>query len=77
MRATVMQIVGWAFAALCAIYVICPIDVLPEAILGPLGFADDFGTLISGIGAAMAALRAGEDKAAMAANKGPWERSRN
>jgi len=27
---------------LCGIYILCPIDFIPEALLGPFGLVDDF-----------------------------------
>jgi uncharacterized membrane protein YkvA (DUF1232 family) len=67
-RAALLQVFGWVFAAFCLIYFISPVDVLPEAILGPfLGLFDDAAAVMAGVAAARAAWRAGKDKAAMAA----------
>jgi len=35
----------WLAAALTVGYVIFPIDVMPEAFLGPIGFLDDVGVM--------------------------------
>ncbi|MCW4386169.1 DUF1232 domain-containing protein [Salinibacterium sp. SYSU T00001] len=35
----------WFAAAAAVIYAISPIDAIPELILGPLGFVDDFGVV--------------------------------
>jgi uncharacterized membrane protein YkvA (DUF1232 family) len=59
LRDLLVQVVGWLFAIFCAIYCISPIDVLPEAILGPFGLVDDVGAAAVGLMSAMAAYRAG------------------
>ena len=70
LRAALVQVFGWVFAAFCLIYFVSPVDVLPEAILGPFfGLFDDAAAVIAGVTSARAAWRAGKDKAAMAANK--------
>lgn len=33
----------WVAAAAAVVYAVSPIDLIPELILGPLGFADDIG----------------------------------
>ncbi|AWB88713.1 DUF1232 domain-containing protein [Salinibacterium hongtaonis] len=35
----------WIAAIAAAVYAISPIDLIPELLLGPLGFADDIGVL--------------------------------
>ena len=59
LRDLLVQIVGWLFAVFCAIYVISPIDILPEAFLGPFGLVDDLGAAVVGVSSAIAAWRAG------------------
>lgn len=54
-----VQVAGWGVAVFSAVYVISPIDVIPEAFLGPIGALDDIAAAITGIGSAMAARRAG------------------
>ena len=44
-------------AVACGIYVLSPIDLMPEALLGPFGFIDDIGALAAGIVAARSAVR--------------------
>lgn len=44
----------WLFVAGCVIYLVSPIDLLPEAVLGPLGLPDDALALVA---AAVTALR--------------------
>jgi uncharacterized membrane protein YkvA (DUF1232 family) len=47
------------FAVACALYVLSPIDFMPEAILGPLGFVDDLGAMAAGIMSLKSAIRMG------------------
>ena len=42
---------GMIIALLSILYIISPIDILPEAILGPIGLIDDLVVLLIGIGA--------------------------
>jgi uncharacterized membrane protein YkvA (DUF1232 family) len=42
---------------LCVVYIISPIDLLPEAFLGPLGLIDDLGALFVAIAAFKKAYR--------------------
>src|ERR1700681_4493802 len=67
LRTMLIQVFGWVFAAFCALYCISPIDILPEAFLGPFGFVDDLGAVVAGIASARAAWKAGKDKAALSA----------
>jgi uncharacterized membrane protein YkvA (DUF1232 family) len=62
LREVMMPIVGWCFAIFCGIYVLSPIDILPEAFLGPFGLFDDVGAVVAGIVAARAAMSAGKGK---------------
>ncbi len=41
----------------CIVYVISPVDLMPEALLGPIGLIDDLGALLVGIASAREALR--------------------
>jgi len=59
LRDMLVQIVGWLFAAFCGVYLVSPIDVLPEAFLGPFGLVDDIGALVAGVLSARAAWKAG------------------
>ena len=58
LRSVVMPVVGAGLAIVCGIYAISPIDVLPEAFLGPFGLIDDVGAVVLGIASARAALTA-------------------
>jgi uncharacterized membrane protein YkvA (DUF1232 family) len=58
LREFLMPVVGWCVAIFCGIYCISPIDIVPEALLGPFGLIDDLGALVAGIAAARAAMNA-------------------
>ena len=62
LRAFLLPIVGWAVAIFCGIYCISPVDILPEAFLGPFGLVDDVGAVVAGIAAARAAMKAGKEE---------------
>ena len=48
LRSVLMPIVGWAMAIFCGFYAISPIDILPEAVLGPFGLIEISGRSLSG-----------------------------
>jgi uncharacterized membrane protein YkvA (DUF1232 family) len=60
LRNFLMPIIGWCFALFCGAYILSPVDIIPEALLGPFGLVDDAGALIAGICAASAAIRSGK-----------------
>lgn len=62
LREFLMPIVGWGVAIFCGIYCISPIDIVPEALLGPFGLIDDIGAVVGGIAAARAAIAATKDR---------------
>jgi uncharacterized membrane protein YkvA (DUF1232 family) len=64
LRDVMIQIVGWVFALFCGVYCISPVDIIPEALLGPFGLVDDAGAAVAGVASAVAAWRAGARKAA-------------
>jgi uncharacterized membrane protein YkvA (DUF1232 family) len=45
------------FAVGCVFYIVSPIDLMPEALLGPFGLIDDAGALGAALLAAHSALR--------------------
>lgn len=47
-RTVLNEVLGWAFAVLCGFYCLSPVDVMPEAVLGPFGFIDDAGAIFLG-----------------------------
>ncbi|HVX09878.1 MAG TPA: YkvA family protein [Pirellulales bacterium] len=61
-RAVINEVVSWAFLAFCAFYAISPIDVLPEAVLGPFGFIDDLGSVFLGYQGFKSAMSAREER---------------
>jgi uncharacterized membrane protein YkvA (DUF1232 family) len=61
LRAVLMQVVGWGMAAFCVLYGISPIDIMPEAVLGPFGLFDDLVAIGVAIASGSAALQAGRD----------------
>lgn len=58
LRATLLPILQWAFVIFCGIYCLSPVDLVPEALLGPLGLADDALMAIAGVASAIAARKA-------------------
>lgn len=64
LRDFLMPIVGGAFALFCGVYAVSPVDVMPEAILGPFGLFDDAVAVVAGVSSAVAASRAAKRLAA-------------
>ncbi|HEY2837678.1 MAG TPA: DUF1232 domain-containing protein, partial [Pirellulales bacterium] len=64
LRSTLVQICGWATAAMCGTYIVSPLDVVPDVFF-PFGFIDDILAAVAGYKAAKAAWDAGKEKAAM------------
>jgi hypothetical protein len=60
LRTFLMPIIGWCFALFCGAYILSPVDLLPEALMGPFGLIDDAGALFAGIFAASSAIKAGK-----------------
>ena len=42
---------GW-WVLICLLYILSPVDLVPEIILGPLGLVDDIGLLMFGVASA-------------------------
>lgn len=59
LRAFLLPIVGWGVAIFCGIYCISPVDIVPEALLGPFGLVDDLGAVAAGLTAAGVAMTSG------------------
>ena len=61
LRSVLMPIVGWAMAIFCGFYVVSPVDLVPEALLGPVGVIDDIGAIFVGISAAKMAMKSKDE----------------
>ncbi|HVX12074.1 MAG TPA: YkvA family protein [Pirellulales bacterium] len=48
LRTLLSEILSWAFVVGCALFVVSPVDLAPEAFLGPFGFVDDAGAVFLG-----------------------------
>ena len=64
LRTLLVQVSGWAGAAFCGMYALSPVDVMPEALLGPFGLPDDVLAVVIGIMSAISAWKAGKERAA-------------
>ena len=60
-RQLLMHFVAWLFVVACALYVVSPLDLMPE-ILGPFGVVDDFAAVVAGVSTAMVTMRAQRQK---------------
>jgi uncharacterized membrane protein YkvA (DUF1232 family) len=60
LRSTLIQICGWATAALCGAWVLSPVDPVPDVFF-PIGFIDDIIAACVGFKAAKAAWNAGKE----------------
>lgn len=48
LRNFLMPFVKIGIVALCGAYVLSPIDIMPEIVLGPFGMVDDLGAAVGG-----------------------------
>lgn len=62
LRAVLTEITSWAFLLFCGFYAVSPIDILPEAALGPFGFVDDLGAVFLGYQSFKSAMGAREER---------------
>ena len=62
LRAVLSEITSWAFLLFCGVYAISPIDILPEAVLGPFGFFDDLGAVYLGYQSFQSAMQARRER---------------
>jgi len=65
LRAVLTEFCGWAFMALCAVWAISPVDLFPEAALGPFGLVDDLGAVFLGWQSSKAAMKARQERQQM------------
>jgi uncharacterized membrane protein YkvA (DUF1232 family) len=61
LRFFLLEILGWSGTALAGLYILSPIDVIPDFI-PVVGWIDDVGALIGGIASFLAALSARSDR---------------
>lgn len=59
-RNVTKQVVHWLIAAFAGLYVISPVDLMPEIILGPVGALDDLVALVACILSIRSALLSGK-----------------
>lgn len=57
LREMLMPFLAWGFVALCGVYAISPVDVLPEILLGPFGLVDDLAAVVLGVGTAVTTVQ--------------------
>lgn len=62
MRTVLTEICSWAFLVFCAVYTVSPIDIIPEAALGPVGLVDDLGSVYLGYQAYRSAMAARRER---------------
>jgi len=62
LRDFLIPIFGWCVAIFLGLYCISPIDIVPEALLGPIGLIDDVGAFVTGIAAARVAMSRTKNK---------------
>jgi uncharacterized membrane protein YkvA (DUF1232 family) len=55
LRDFALPIIAWVFTAACGIYVISPLDAIPD-VVPVLGWIDDIGVAAAGIASAVTAL---------------------
>jgi uncharacterized membrane protein YkvA (DUF1232 family) len=61
MRSVLMEVLGWVGAVLAGIYVVSPIDAIPDFI-PVVGWFDDGGALIAGIASGVMAMIGRSDR---------------
>jgi hypothetical protein len=61
LRCVLLEVLGWLGTVLACVYVVSPIDVIPDFI-PVLGWIDDGGVLVGGIASAITAICARSDR---------------
>lgn|SRR5487761_1174193 len=61
-RTVLTEVVSWGFLAFCTAYTVSPLDILPEAVLGPFGFVDDLGAVFLGYQSFQSAMQARRER---------------
>jgi uncharacterized membrane protein YkvA (DUF1232 family) len=61
LRGFLLQVVGWALAVFCGVYVVSPIDVIPD-VIPVVGWIDDVGAAVVGVTSAVMAINAKNSK---------------
>ncbi len=64
LRSVGMEIGKWIMAALCAILVISPIDIIPD-VIPVLGWGDDIGYVVAAVAAARSAWKERQERQLM------------
>lgn len=64
-RDVAKQVVNWLVAVFAGLYVVSPIDLVPEAFFGPIGGIDDLLALVMCIVSARSAWAAGRTRSAV------------
>lgn len=41
MLESIKKLIKWGIIAICILYLLFPIDIIPESLLGPVGLIDD------------------------------------
>lgn len=62
LRTVLTEITSWAFLIFCGFYAVSPIDVIPEAALGPFGLLDDAGAVFLGYRSFQSAMQARRER---------------
>ena len=62
LRTVLTEICSWAFLLFCTFYTISPLDIIPEAALGPVGLVDDIGAVFLGYQSFLSAMKARRER---------------
>lgn len=62
LRTVLSEFLGYGMVAFCAFYAVSPVDIVPEAAFGPLGYIDDLGAVYGGYLAWQSAMKARRER---------------